>query len=441
MEKIHEKYIKQDKQKPNSVFAFLDRLVAQLDRLVAQFKQLDRVILVLVLILILIGFAMVFSATMYLDESGTGITNPYAYFIKQFGAFIMGIFGFSAIIMMPYDFFAKLKPLLFFGIGVAVLLFLTYLKGAIGGGAKSWLLLGPISFQPSELSKIGLTLLIAWLSVNTEREHILSAKGFRVKDFHLSVAVILITVLLIFIQPDFGMLIIISLTNLISFVVNHYNKRINQIFWIASLAIITFLYWFIRTYGHQFIGINFRIDRFISFINPFDYARNEGYQLINGYLAFSRGGWFGRGLGQSITKQGFLPAGHTDFILAVIAEELGFVGVSVVVLLFFALFFYLYRWASACQDSYRRHALTGLTTLLLIQAMINMGGATGLVPLTGVTLPFISYGGSSLLISILMIGIIQRLIIAEKCEPRQTVSLNLVHSKSPSQVKEAANEL
>ena len=151
-----------------------------------------------------------------------------------------------------------------------------------------------------------------------------------------------------------------------------------------------------------------------SFVNPFNDAKKAGFQLIGAYLAFSRGDWFGVGIGQGITKQTDLPAGHTDFILAVVGEELGLIGVIVLLGLIFAMIIRILVWAYRSQDYFRRSVLSGMGILFLLQVLINVGGIAGLIPLTGVTLPFVSYGGSSMMVSVLAIGIVQIFIMAEK---------------------------
>ena len=139
-----------------------------------------------------------------------------------------------------------------------------------------------------------------------------------------------------------------------------------------------------------------------------------GYQLVTAYIAICRGCLFGRGIGHSLTKQEGLPAGHTDYILAVIGEESGLVGLVVVVLLLSALIFLCFRWAAKSQDTFRRAVFTGIGCLLLVQTTLNIGGVSGLVPLTGVTLPFVSYGGTSMVLTMMLVGVLQVRIIEEK---------------------------
>ena len=166
-------------------------------------------------------------------------------------------------------------------------------------------------------------------------------------------------------------------------------------------------------------------ERLASFIDPFRYSSDSGYQIIQGLMAFSRGGLFGMGLGQGVSKQGILPVIESDYILANIGEELGLLGVLVVISLLFSLIVILYQRAASSSDIYRKSILIGVASLLLIQSLINIGGVVSVLPLTGVTLPFISYGGTSMIAMLSSIGLALRMIIEDRKEP----NINLVYSK------------
>ncbi|MFZ2377991.1 MAG: FtsW/RodA/SpoVE family cell cycle protein, partial [Trichococcus flocculiformis] len=141
---------------------------------------------------------------------------------------------------------------------------------------------------------------------------------------------------------------------------------------------------------------------------------DSGYQVVNSYYALSRGGLFGVGIGESIQKSGYLPEPHTDFILSIVGEELGLVGVAFVLVLFFYMVYRIFKNAIKIKDPFAQLVCTGIGTMFLIQGVINVGGATGLMPLTGVTFPFVSYGGSSLLVSAVSIGLVNNMYINDQ---------------------------
>lgn len=397
---------------------------------------LDYRILIVMTLLILIGIVMVFSSTMYLIEPGATTSDPFSFLFKQFLAIVAGYIGILVVALIPFKMYDNINLLNAGMFGVLVLLIITYTYGVIGGGARSWLFIGSFGFQPSELTKIISILIVSWLLKHYERLVILTRETIGHQTTMISATLITVSILIILRQPDFGMAVLIVVSLSIIWVQNRFSTKANLIlvaltaggFMLMNIVSTLFSNFFIES-------DSYRLQRIGSFSNPFLYPQTHGYQLINAYLAFSRGGWVGVGLGQSVTKRGALPAGHTDFILAVIGEEFGLVGVIVVIVLLFVLIYYIFAWAALAKDTYRRNVLVGIASILFVQSFINLAGIAGLIPLTGVTLPFVSYGGTSIGVSMLAIGIAQAMIIQEKLseadnsEVKSELSyLSLVHS-------------
>ena len=376
-----------------------------------KFTLLDYPMLLVMALLILMGYVMIFSSTMYLGE------NPMSFFLKQFAATGLGIVAFMIGISVKSKVLENIKFLNIAMLGLVIALFVLMIIGEIGGGAQSWVFIGAASFQPSELLKFVSVLVVSRLLAYQQREVILSKEEISKKTIFISILLIITAVFLVLEQPDLGMAAIIVGTMLIVTVQQTYNRKINLLMYTSFAGIVLLMNLLSRLASDWLISNQgYRFSRLGSYTNPFLYSQDDGYQLISAYLAFSRGGWFGVGLGQGVTKKQSLPAGHTDFILANIGEEAGLLGVIVVISLLFALIFMIYRWAAQSTSHFRRNVLFGVATSLLIQSFINIGGIAGLIPLTGVTLPFISYGGSSMIVSIVTVAVAQVMIIEEKLQ-------------------------
>lgn len=388
-----------------------------------KFALLDYPILIVMVSLILISFVMVFSATMYLRPDELSPPNPFSYLLTQFTATVAGLIGLVIAVGLKYKFYENIKVLNFVMSALVLGLFSLTIIGSIGGGTQSWLSLGFASFQPSELSKIASVLILSRLLEDQQREVILSQEEISNKQRNTSILLIVVAVLFIFFQPDLGMVVLIVGTLVIIAMQQYLSAKQNVIMYAMFAGLIGVLNLFSRVASDWLVNQpSYQLNRIGSFTNPFLYPQHAGYQLISGYIAFSRGGWFGVGLGQGATKRGELPAGHTDFILANIGEETGLLGIILVIGLLFTLIFMIYRWAAQATSHFRRNVLFGIATLFLLQSFINIGGIAGLIPLTGVTLPFVSYGGSSMLVSILTVAIAQVMIIEEKVQKQKQLA-------------------
>ena len=259
------------------------------------------------------------------------------------------------------------------------------------GGARRWLAFGGFSFQPSELAKFTLVLFIAKSLVKRADKLRSFAYGYLPNLIVLGFFFIPI-----FFQPDFGtVMVILAVTFTMLFIAGLRKKFL----FLSILAIIPIV-------ALAILFAEYRTRRIIAFLNPWEDPSGVGFQVIQSFYAFGRGGFWGAGLGESSQKLYRLPEAHTDFIFSVIGEELGFVGTTAIVLLFLIFIWRGFLTAYQAKDPFGTHLATGVTLLIGLQAFINLGVASGLLPTKGLTLPFISMGGSSMLVTMLSVGVI-----------------------------------
>jgi len=259
------------------------------------------------------------------------------------------------------------------------------------GGARRWLVFGGFSFQPSELAKFTLVLFIAKSLVKRADKLRSFAYGYLPNLIVLGFFFIPI-----FFQPDFGtVMVILAVTFTMLFIAGLRKKFL----FLSILAIIPIV-------ASAILFAEYRTRRIIAFLNPWEDPSGVGFQAVQSFYAFGRGGFWGAGLGESSQKLYRLPEAHTDFIFSVIGEELGFVGTTAIVLLFLIFIWRGFLTAYQAKDPFGTHLATGLTLLIGLQAFINLGVASGLLPTKGLTLPFISMGGSSMLVTMLSVGVI-----------------------------------
>lgn len=348
-------------------------------------------------VLILFGL----SITM-LVSIGIGQTQPLYYPVRQT---IWGFVALAACMVsarIPIKFWKQTMPMLC--IMTMILLIMARLVGRNINDAHRWLSLGPVNFQPSEFAKLSAMVWIAfWLSKYRRR-----SKEF-VRGFCLPAAGLGVLCLLVLIGPDFGTTMLIGGSGVLVMYIG--GTHPGYLFG-AVLFSGTGLGFLISRDAE-------RLSRITSFLNPEKYASDDAYQLMNSLYAFIEGGLFGKGIGNSLQKFSYLPEAHTDFILAILGEELGMVGVSFVMVLYGAIFFAGMRIAWRCPDSFSRLLGFGITVIITLQAIINIGVVTGSMPTKGLPLPFISYGGSSLVFMAAMIGILIRIALGGSVEPER----------------------
>lgn len=358
-----------------------------------------RVVVLSVLILFGLSLTMLVSI-------GIGDPKPLYYPVRQaiWGLVALGACAFTA--KVPTRIWKQAMPALC--IMTVVLLIMARLVGRNINDAHRWLSLGPINFQPSEFAKLSAMLWIAfWLSLYRRR-----AKEFS-RGFLLPASGLGILCLLVLIGPDFGTTMLIGGSGV--FVM--YIGGTRFIYLLASLIL-----------AGSGLGILIwndpeRLSRITSFLNPEKYASDDAYQLMNSLYAFIEGGLTGKGIGNSLQKFSYLPEAHTDFILAILGEELGLIGVAVVMALYLAIFLAGVRIAWKSPDSFSRLLGFGITVVITLQAFINVGVVTGSMPTKGLPLPFVSYGGSSLVFMAAMVGILIRIALGSAVEPERTRAL------------------
>jgi len=350
----------------------------------------DYKIAILTVALACFGLVMIASASVVVAYENFKGANDYYYLWKQATAFVIGVLAMGFFSNFDYRNLKKIAlPLMVVVLAMLVAVFIPGL-GDDAKGAHRWLDLG-LRFQPSEIAKVAfMVYLAAWLE---SRKQDLNKLSKALIPFTLMLGVIS---LLIILEPDLGTLTIIILTSIIMFFTAGAPS------WhIASLA--GFL-------GLVFIGFirsaEYRWERFTTFLNPSSQTLDQGYHVNQAFIAVSQGGFWGRGFGQSLQKMRYLPEPHTDSIYAIICEELGFARAVFVILAFVYLYYLGINVAKRAKDDFGKILAIGIVTSLSVQAFINIAAMLGLVPLTGVTLPFISYGGTSLVISFIQVGIL-----------------------------------
>lgn len=339
------------------------------------------------LLMFLFGMVMIFSAS-----SGTALRvhgSSYYYLLRQAVWFGVGMTAMCALAYMDYHRLAELSPLLTL-VALVALAAVPFL-GTEAYGSKRAIELGPIVVQPSEMAKLALLLLAA---------HFYCRRAERLDDWKEIINPVLVATALacglIIIEPDLGSMLIVALTVfIVLFLAGAPMRRLAVLAALGGGATIIFIF-----------SSAYRKARFFSFLDPWKVAREGGFHIIQSMIALGSGRVSGLGLGMSRQKFFYLPNAHTDFIFSIIGEETGLIG-TLAVLALFAAFTYLgLKAARRAPDRLGRVLAMGITCMLGVQAVINMGAATGIMPITGITLPFFSYGGSSLVICMCLAGIL-----------------------------------
>ena len=355
-------------------------------------SRIDFILLILALALVGIGIVMVYSTSAII--AGDRFGDPY-YFLKRQGLYA-GI-GFLLMILMMFVPYGILKKFAYPILIVSILLLIAVLIPGIGhraGGSMRWLKIQSFSFQPSEFAKLGLVIFLAYFL--TKKEEKIRSFSF---GFLPTVLLSGLVIALVVREPDFGAALFLSaMVFLLLFV-----SGVRVIYIVGALMIAApVVYYFLMNVGYRY-------KRLMSFIRPWEDPTGTSFQIIQSFLSFGSGGLFGLGLGEGRQKLFFLPAPHTDFIFSVIGEELGLVGAMVVVLLFFIFTVRGIHIGLSLEDKFASYLALGITLMISLQAVINMGVVLGLLPTKGLTLPFVSYGGTSLVTNLVGVGILLHL--------------------------------
>lgn len=344
-------------------------------------------LLVVVVVLIVIGLGATQSASSPMALSQT--EDRFYFFKRQLVGVGLGTVLLLAAARFPYRWYRKVAVPMF--LATAALLVAVLIYGLDSGGARRWLPVGGFSFQPSELAKISVVLVLAYL---LERKHKLVHRFWH---FMVPVAATVgVVALLVMREPDLGTSIIIGAAAMAVIMASDAPFR-----YVVLIGVVAIL----AASLFAFDG-GYREDRLASFVDPYADASGDGYQLIQGYQALGNGGLFGVGLGASRARWFYLPNAHTDFIFAIIGEETGLVGGLTVMGLFAVLALAGWMVASRAPDRFGRMVAAGLTTWLSFQALVNIGGVLGVVPITGISLPFVSFGSTSLIVSMASVGVL-----------------------------------
>ena len=348
----------------------------------------DLVILLMAAALTCFGVVMVYSASSVMAAKKF---HDSFFYLKRQG--IYAILGFGVmwgVMRIDYQQLRKYAvPLLF---GCLALLVLVFVPG-IGGtakGASRWIRLPGFNFQPAELAKLALIIFMAY-SLDRKQEQIRWFKGLVPY-----MVVLMVMIGLLMIQPDMGSSMTLAGVAMVMLFAG--GMRVSHVISIVMFS-APFVYYAIR---HK----EYRWRRIMSFLNPWADPSNTGFQIIQSWLAFGTGGVGGQGLGEGKQKLFYLPEAHTDFILSVIGEELGFIGTVTVAAMFFLLVHRSIRVAIHAEDNFGRFLAFGIAVLLGVEAFVNIAVVMGLLPTKGLALPFISYGGSSLILSLVAVGIL-----------------------------------
>lgn len=349
---------------------------------------LDGVLLAAIIGLVAFGVVMVYSASAVFADRQYG--SGQFFLIRQ------SIFGAAGLVVMfalaRFDYRALRKltyPILIVSVGLLAVPALGF--GRRAGGAARWIEVGPVNIQPSEMAKVAL---ILWLAYS------LSKKSDRIRTFsigflpHVLMAGVLMILCLL--QPDFGSAVMIALlTFTLLFAAGaKLGYLLGGVLLAAPIA-----------YG-LVASSEYRMRRIKAFLAPFQYRKDEGYQISESLISFGSGGTTGVGLGDSKQKLFFLPEAHTDFISAIVGEELGFIGITLLVAVFVLIVFRGIRAAFRAPDEYGAYLAVGITMFIGLQSFTNLAVAMGMLPTKGLVLPFVSYGGSALLVNLAAVGIL-----------------------------------
>lgn len=335
------------------------------------------------LILSFIGLIFIFEASAIRAISDFG--DSLHYFKYQFIWLIIGFF-----LMLFFSFF-NYKNLYFFSFIALVLtmfLLMIVLIPGIGlqvGGARRWIDFGFFNVQPTELAKFSVIIYLSSWFIHKEK-----------RQFVSFITLVGFLIFLIILQPDMGTAIIVFFLSLIIYYLADMN--LINLFFLIPIAVGGF-YLLIKT-------APYRLNRLMAYLNPSTDPQGIGYHINQIFISLSQGGFFGQGFGSSRQKYLFLPEAHTDSIFAIIAEEYGFLGSSILIFLYFIFIYRIYHLVRLAPDKHSKLITAGIFAFFNLQIIINLAGMVGLFPLTGVPLPFLSYGGSNLLISFILIGIL-----------------------------------
>lgn len=352
-------------------------------------SNLDKILKIVVISLAIFGTIMIYSASSIWAEYKFG--NEFKFLISQSIFLIIGTFIMTFLSHIDYKIYEKYANHLLIICLVLLILVLIPGIGSVRNGSRSWFGIGGLGIQPSEIAKIGLIIFTSKYLSKNERD---------MRSIKSGILPILGIVLLFFglimLEPDFGTGMVITITLIVMIFISE--SKISFFVGCGMLGLLGIV--------GLILVAPYRMARIISFLNPWTDPLGSGFQIIQSLYAIGPGGLLGMGFMNSIQKYFYLPEPQTDFIFSIISEEFGFLGVLIVCSAFFLIFFTSLKIFFKTRDMFGKYLVFGLSFGIILQAMLNLAVVVGLVPVTGVTLPFLSYGGSSLLVSMASMGII-----------------------------------
>jgi len=346
----------------------------------------SHVLILVTLSLVAFGLVMVYSATS--AKATLGNSDPGYYLKRQSLYALVGVIGMVVAARTPFSTWRRLSPML-------VLASLTLLAAVLVlatpvNGARRWIGIGPIVFQPSEFAKVAVAV---WAAAYLARKKAPQTLKELARPIGLLVGVFCLLLLL---EPDLGTAIALVVMLAGMLLIAGTPPRVLGVGLVLTTAAGVAAIW----------AEPYRRSRLFAFVNPWHVAEGAGYQLVQAMIGLGSGGVFGVGLGQGVLKANYLPEAHTDMIFAVIGEELGLVGTTALIAAYLAFAYAGLKIALTCRDPFGKRLAVGLTVLVCGQALINLAAVMGLAPLTGIPLPFVSYGGSSLIVALASVGIL-----------------------------------
>ncbi|MBR2246638.1 MAG: stage V sporulation protein E [Bacilli bacterium] len=352
-------------------------------------KKCDKLLFLSVILISIFGLIMIYSASSI--WANYKFHDSFHYLKYQFIFLILGIIIMKFISKIDYKFYYKNSNKILLICFILLILVLIPGIGIIRNGSRSWFGIGPLGVQPSEAAKLGMIIFTSKYLTNSNK----FLKSYKKGVFPI-LGILLILFGLIMLQPDLGTGVILVLSIILLLFIAGVNMKF--FFGIGIIGLIGIIL--------LIIIAPYRMDRITSFIDPWNDPLGTGFQIIQSLYAIGPGGLLGNGFGNSIQKQFYLPEPQTDFIFSIISEEFGVVGCFIIVGLFSLILYRGIKIALNTKDSFSKYLAFGLIFQIIFQTLINLMVVIGLIPVTGVTLPFISYGGSSLLISMVSMGIL-----------------------------------
>lgn len=375
--------------------------------LVKEFKLLDKWIAIPFISLILFSVLAVYSASSYSAMEDFGNSSHYLFRQSINVGLSLLLAGF--VYIFPFRALKNKRVIQFGTIGIFLLLIAVFFFSP-HLGARRWIPTPILNIQPSEFAKVFVIWYLAYIFSRNQR----GLEYNFIKTIVQPVSLVVVIGSLIFLQPDTGTSFIIALMVVMIVSASGAPMRYGVSF-ISFLVVFGGLaFYLIYNFGEHIPFLGYRYDRFLGLWDPFDYYETHGHQLVNSYYALSRGGLFGVGIGNSVQKTGYLPFPFTDFVIAIIGEEVGLIGILFVLLALGTIIGRAFYLGSQSTDSFNSLIFIGVGSMLLIQSLTNLAGVTGLIPITGVTFPFLSYGGSSVMVVSISVALIANASSIEK---------------------------